>query len=63
MPSDIICVLDSSGSMSSDATVKNSEGIKESQGYSLLDILKHAVKTIIENLGEKDRFGLVHFNS
>ena len=30
IPSDIVCVLDSSGSMDTEATVKNSEGIKES---------------------------------
>ena len=30
VPSDIVCILDSSGSMSCEATVKNSEGIKES---------------------------------
>ena len=30
LPTDIICVLDTSGSMDTEATVKNSEGIKES---------------------------------
>ena len=49
--------------MDNEATVKNSEGIKESQGYSLLDILKHSVKTTIYNLTEHDRFGLVTFSS
>ena len=47
--------------MNNETTVKNSKGIKESQGYSLLDILKHAVKTIIYNLNENDRFSLVRF--
>ena len=60
---DIVCLLDVSGSMDNEATVKNSEGIKESQGYSLLDILKHSVKTTIYNLTEHDRFGLVTFSS
>ena len=63
MPTDIICLLDVSGSMDNEATVKNSEGIKESQGYSLLDILKHTVKTTIYNLNEHDRFGLVVFST
>ena len=48
--------------MNTEATVKNSEVIKESQGFSLLDILKHAVKTIIYNLNENDRFSLVRFS-
>ena len=48
--------------MDAEATVKNSEGIKEFQGYSLLDIRKHAVKTIIYNLNENDRFSLVRFS-
>ena len=59
---DIVCVLDISGSMASDASVKNKDGNKESQGLVSLDILKHATKTIIYNLSEKDRFALVSYS-
>jgi len=42
--------------------VKNAQGTKERHGMSYLDILKHAVKTIIVNLEEKDRFSLVSYS-
>ena len=48
--------------MEMEALVKNEKGIKEGKGLSYLDVLKHAVKTIIETLGESDRFGLVSFS-
>ena len=62
VPCDIVAVLDISGSMDSEASVKNTQGIKESQGLTYLDILKHAVKTIIHNLNEFDRFALVSYS-
>lgn len=62
MPCDIVCVLDISGSMATEAHVKNTEGVKEKHGLSYLDLLKHATKTIIENLDENDRFGLVSYS-
>lgn len=42
--------------------VKNEEGIKEGKGLSVLDVLKHAIRTTISNLSEKDRFALVSFS-
>lgn len=48
----MVCVLDISGSMATEAHVKNSDGIKEKHGLSYLDLLKHATKTIIKNMNE-----------
>lgn len=48
--------------METEAWVKNKEGIKETSGLTILDVLKHAVKTTIYNLTSKDRFGLVSFS-
>jgi len=56
-------VLDISGSMASEAYVKNKDGVKESHGMSYLDLLKHAVKTVITNLGPEDRFSLVTYST
>jgi hypothetical protein len=58
---DVVCVIDISCSMEEEAEVKNKEGVKEGQGLSKIDVLKHAIKTTIMSLGENDRFGLVSF--
>ena len=59
---DIACIIDISASMDEEAMVKNEEGIKEGKGLSVLDVLKHAIRTTISNLSEKDRFALVSFS-
>jgi len=62
VPCDICCVIDISGSMGSDATLKSTAGDVESYGLSILDIVKHAVKTIIEVMGPNDRLSIVTFS-
>lgn len=47
--------------MDEDAAVKSKDGDKEFYGLTKLDVLKHAVRTTILTLGDKDRFGLVSF--
>lgn len=59
---DIICVMDISGSMAEEAMVRNKSGVKEGDGLSYLDLLKHAAKTIILNLSEEDRFALISYS-
>lgn len=58
-PATIVCVVDTSGSMCSEAAV---QGV-ESTGLSMLDIVKHAVRTVLTTLGDHDRFGLVTFST
>lgn len=60
-PCDICCVMDISWSMSMEAVVTNAEGKSESNGLSLLDIAKHAMNTVISNLGDSDRLSIVQF--
>mmetsp|Transcript_28743 Transcript_28743/g.37726 ORF Transcript_28743/g.37726 Transcript_28743/m.37726 type:complete len:759 (+) Transcript_28743:142-2418(+) len=62
-PCDICCVVDTSGSMSSAAKMASDEGDAESHGFSILDIVKHGLRTIIHTLTEKDRLALVSYNS
>jgi uncharacterized protein YegL len=59
IPSDIVLVVDTSGSMGSDASIQGAE----SSGLSMLDIVKHAVKTVIKTLGSKDRLALVSYSN
>lgn len=62
-PSDICCVVDVSGSMGCEVQLKNSSGENESFGITQLDLVKHALKTIVECLGHRDRLSLVSFNT
>jgi len=62
-PADVCCVVDISGSMGSEASVKTGTGQEERHGLSLLDIVKHAVKTVIHSLQPQDRFALVVFST
>lgn len=56
----IICVLDISGSMNDDASLKvNGEIMK----LSIIDIAKHAVLTIANTLNDYDKFGIIVFSS
>lgn len=60
-PQDIIAVVDTSGSMSNTAKIKTETGIVE-VGLSVLDIVKHSLKTIVSSLKPKDRFSLVIYS-
>lgn len=60
---DIVCVIDVSGSMGNEASIKNESGDVEQFGLSVLDLVKHAVRMIINNLGDNDRLSLVQFDS
>ena len=58
---DIVAVVDTSGSMLSSASIKTSSGVVES-GLAVIDIVKHALNTIVESLDAKDRFSLVIYS-
>ncbi len=55
---DLVCVVDISGSMQTRVTIDG-----ESDDLSLLDMVKHAVKTVAAMLGPNDRLALVSFSS
>eukprot|EP00928_Gymnodinium_smaydae_P014562 TRINITY_DN15356_c0_g1_i1.p1 TRINITY_DN15356_c0_g1~~TRINITY_DN15356_c0_g1_i1.p1 ORF type:complete len:530 (+),score=130.43 TRINITY_DN15356_c0_g1_i1:105-1694(+) len=61
-PIDVCCVIDISWSMTMEATVASSGGgASETAGLSMLDVAKHAVRTIIHSLDKDDRLSLVTF--
>lgn len=62
-PSDICCVIDISGSMGTEAKMKNASGREEKHGLSLLDVVKHAANTVIASLTQQDRLGVVVYST
>ncbi|KAM0190999.1 hypothetical protein ACHAPI_009062 [Fusarium lateritium] len=61
VPCDIVLVIDVSGSMTAAAPVPGES--EESNGLSVLDLTKHAARTIIESMNENDRLSIVTFAS
>jgi Mg-chelatase subunit ChlD len=59
-PADICCLVDVSGSMGTAAV--ESDGVVNKDGLSILDIAKHALKTVVHSLGDDDRLALVAFD-
>jgi len=59
-PCAIICALDISGSMDDPSVT---EGAKETDCFSILDLVKHAVNTVVNTLNEDDYVALVTFES
>lgn len=63
LPSDVCIVVDVSGSMQVEATVKGATGTEAgSQILSVLDLVRHAIKTIIKTMESTDRLGIVAYS-
>ena len=58
---DIVIIIDISGSMDSVAYV-NQDGKQNDVGFTILDITKHSIKTIIEAANSNDRISIVPFS-
>jgi hypothetical protein len=67
VPCDIVLVIDVSGSMEWRAPApindENGNASKEDFGLSVLDLTKHAARTVLETLNEGDRLGIVTFSA
>ena len=62
-PADIVIVIDKSGSMEATAQVKDASGKTIEYGLTILDVVKHAVRTVISMLNPKDRVCIVAYDS
>lgn len=63
VPVDICAVVDVSGSMGAEANMKDERGVEIKDGLTVLDVVKHALRTIAHSLGESDSFSLVEFST
>lgn len=64
VPCDIVLTIDVSGSMMEVPPLPDVAKDSKEQSYlSVLDLTKHATRTIVETLNEKDRLGVVVFSS
>eukprot|EP01080_Neovahlkampfia_damariscottae_P007363 gene7363-11685_t len=61
LPTQICCVIDTSYSMDDEASIKSDTGT-ENYGLTILDLTKHALRTIIKSLKEEDSLCLVTFS-
>lgn len=59
---DFLLIIDKSGSMGAWAPTKDSSGNLEDSEYSVMDIVIHAVKTIIASCSENDRICIVTYD-
>jgi len=59
VPMNIICLVDTSGSMSTNVELKTSDGRTETTGLTMLDLAVHAVKTVANGLNEQDMLGVI----
>jgi len=55
-----LAIIDNSGSMDLEASLA---GSAETSGFSRLDLVKHAVRTVASVLGENDMIGIVSFST
>jgi von Willebrand factor type A domain len=65
VPCDIVLVIDVSASMGATAPVpgEGESGVSEENGLSVLDLTKHAARTILHTLDEGDRLAIVSFSA
>lgn len=62
-PADIVAILDISGSMGGSAAGRNDGStVYVDLGFSLLDLLKHATKSIIKTMRPEDRLAIIQFD-
>jgi len=60
-PVDICCIVDVSDSMATEATTQDGSGTNVSYGLAILDLVRHAIRTIIKNLEDCDRLAILSF--
>ncbi|KAK8852664.1 hypothetical protein M9Y10_017653 [Tritrichomonas musculus] len=63
LPVSIIAIIDTSGSMSEDATLPQMDSHDECSSISRLQLVQYSLKTIVSTLGSSDEITIITFNS
>ena len=63
IPLDLVLSIDNSGSMTAYTQIENEKGETETTGLSVLDIVKHGAKAVMEVLGPNDRLSIVKYST
>lgn len=63
VPCDIVLAIDVSGSMMTVPPLPDAGDSKEQSYLNVLDLTKHATRTVVETLNENDRLGVVVFST
>ena len=58
-PVNVICLVDTSGSMNNDVVIQNAKGESEVMPLNLLDLARHAVATVAHGLNKDDMLGII----
>lgn len=62
-PHDVVIAIDRSGSMNMPIGLKDADGNKIENNFSIQDIVNHAVKTVTKTFDEKSRIALIIFDN
>ncbi len=63
VPCNLCLVIDISGSMGAEASIKNEEGREQHTGLTILGLVKHAVRAIIKSMDDNDYLSVIVFSS
>ncbi len=63
LPQDLVLILDRSGSTNTPVEAQDEDGKSLENGFSVLDILKHAAKMVAKTLNSQSRLSIVIFDN
>jgi len=63
VPMNIICLIDTSGSMGREVEIQGADGVKEDVCLNMLDLAKHAARTVAHGLNEFDTLTVIGWAS
>jgi len=63
VPMNVICLVDTSGSMNLNVQIRNADGSSENTSLNVLDLAKHAVLTVANGMNKDDMLSIIGWAS